>query len=134
MRRHAAWIVLAIAVVAGGRILAQQPGPAPVIRTDISGEWAVVSKRRPAASRARAGSWRLHRSAAERRRSQKAESWDASILSQPERQSQAHPVQYLMRGPRPGASHSEGRRPHHAGAHCVHDRRRLSAAPIASSG
>src|ERR1051325_12057551 len=32
---------------------------------------------------------------------QKADSWDASILSQPERQAQAHPVQYLMRGPGP---------------------------------
>ena len=32
---------------------------------------------------------------------QKAEAWDATILSQPERQSQAHPVQYLMRGPGP---------------------------------
>jgi hypothetical protein len=32
---------------------------------------------------------------------QKAEAWDATILSQPERQAQAHPVQYLMRGPGP---------------------------------
>lgn len=29
---------------------------------------------------------------------QKAESWDASILSQPERQAQAHPAQYSLRG------------------------------------
>jgi hypothetical protein len=32
---------------------------------------------------------------------QKAESWDASILSQPERQSQPHPAQYSFRGPFP---------------------------------
>jgi hypothetical protein len=36
--------------------------------------------------------------AADRR---KADSWDASILSQPERQTQSHPVQYLMQGPQP---------------------------------
>src|SRR5215510_2653372 len=32
---------------------------------------------------------------------QKAEAWDATILSQPERQAQAHPAQYWMRGPGP---------------------------------
>jgi hypothetical protein len=32
---------------------------------------------------------------------QKAEAWDASILSQQERQSQAHPAQYSFRGPGP---------------------------------
>ena len=32
---------------------------------------------------------------------QKAESWDASILSQPERQAQPHPAQYSFRGPFP---------------------------------
>ena len=32
---------------------------------------------------------------------QKAESWDASILSQPEQQARPHPAQYSMRGPRP---------------------------------
>jgi hypothetical protein len=31
----------------------------------------------------------------------KAESWDASILSQPEQQAKPHPAQYSMRGPRP---------------------------------
>jgi hypothetical protein len=35
---------------------------------------------------------------------QKAETWDASILSQPERQSQPHPAQYSFRGPRPNLS------------------------------
>ena len=32
---------------------------------------------------------------------QKAESWDASILSQPEQQTKPHPAQYSMRGPQP---------------------------------
>jgi hypothetical protein len=32
---------------------------------------------------------------------QKAESWDASILSQPEQQAKPHPAQYSMRGPQP---------------------------------
>jgi hypothetical protein len=32
---------------------------------------------------------------------QKAESWDASILSQPEQQTKPHPAQYQMRGPGP---------------------------------
>lgn len=31
----------------------------------------------------------------------KAQSWDASVLSQPERQAQPHPAQYSMRGPGP---------------------------------
>ena len=32
---------------------------------------------------------------------QKADSWDASILSQPEQQAKPHPAQYSMRGPQP---------------------------------
>lgn len=32
---------------------------------------------------------------------QKAESWDASVLSQPEQQAKPHPAQYFMRGPAP---------------------------------
>jgi hypothetical protein len=32
---------------------------------------------------------------------QKAEAWDASVLSLPERQAQPHPAQYFMWGPRP---------------------------------
>ena len=42
---------------------------------------------------------------------QKAESWDATILSQPERQTQAHPAQYSMRGPGPNMRVSEIRDP-----------------------
>src|SRR5438045_6188872 len=75
-------------------IQAQQPGPAPIIRTDISGEWAVVSNedqphRAPGPE---LGDYTgLPLNDADR---QKADAWDASILSQPERQAQAHPAQY----------------------------------------
>jgi hypothetical protein len=40
---------------------------------------------------------------------QAAESWDADILSQPERQTQAHPAQYAMRGEGPNIRISEVR-------------------------
>src|SRR2546425_252802 len=79
----------------------QPPGPPPIVRTDISGEWAVVSNedqphRAPGPE---LGDYTgLPLNDADR---QKADAWDASILSQPERQTQAHPVQYLMRGPGP---------------------------------
>jgi hypothetical protein len=80
---------------------AQGPPPAGPVRTDISGDWAVVSNedqphRVPGPE---LGDYTgLPINAADR---QKAEAWDATILSQPERQAQAHPVQYLMRGPGP---------------------------------
>ena len=82
---------------------AAAPGnaPPPIVRTDISGDWAVVSNedqphRVPGPE---LGDYTgLPLNDADR---QKADAWDASILSQPERQAQAHPVQYLMRGPGP---------------------------------
>jgi hypothetical protein len=93
---------LAAAVVAGP-ILAQAPvapagGP---VRVDISGEWAVTTHedtphRAPGAELGDYTGLPINDSAR-----QKAEAWDASILSQPERQTQAHPVQYHMRGPGP---------------------------------
>ena len=81
---------------------AQFGAPAgPVVRTDISGDWAVVSNedqphRVPGPE---LGDYTgLPLNDADR---QKAEAWDASLLSQPERQAQAHPAQYWMRGPGP---------------------------------
>jgi hypothetical protein len=71
------------------------------IRNDISGDWAVTTNedqphRAPGPE---LGDYTgLPINDADR---QKAEAWDATILSQPERQAQAHPVQYLMRGPGP---------------------------------
>jgi hypothetical protein len=80
---------------------AQGPPPAGPIRTDISGDWTSTTNediphRNPGPF---LGDYTgLPINDAER---QKAEAWDASILSQPERQTQAHPAQYFMRGPRP---------------------------------
>jgi len=71
------------------------------VKTDISGDWAVVSNedqphRVPGPE---LGDYTgLPINDADR---QKAEAWDATILSQPERQAQAHPAQYWMRGPGP---------------------------------
>jgi hypothetical protein len=82
-------------------LFAQAPPAAAPLRTDIAGDWAVVTNedqphRAPGAE---LGDYTgLPSNDAVR---QKAQAWDASILSQPERQAQAHPVQYLMRGPGP---------------------------------
>ena len=96
--------VLAIlaAFVMYSRPTAQGPAAgAANIRTDISGDWAVVvNEDQPhRAPGPELGDYTgIPVNAAVR---QKADAWDATILSQPERQSQAHPVQYLMRGPGP---------------------------------
>src|SRR5205809_1491601 len=102
MMRKLAWVVAVTVVLVGARMVAQQPpGPPPIVRTDISGEWAVVSNedqphRAPGPELGDYTGLPLNDAAR-----QKAEAWDASILSQPERQTQAHPVQYHMRGPGP---------------------------------
>ena len=111
--KKVAYTAVILAVATGAGLLAQQggppprdgaappPPPPPIIRTDISGDWAVVSNedqphRVPGPE---LGDYTgLPLNDADR---QKADAWDATILSQPERQSQAHPVQYLMRGPGP---------------------------------
>jgi hypothetical protein len=92
----------AVALMSGTSLRGQRGGgPPPVVRTDISGDWAVASNedqphRVPGPE---LGDYTgIPINAASR---QKAEAWDATILSQPERQTQAHPVQYLMRGPGP---------------------------------
>src|SRR3954471_18623878 len=93
--------LIGLAVFFGIHIRAQGPAPAAPARTDISGDWAVVVNedqphRVPGPE---LGDYTgLPINAADR---QKAESWDATILSQPERQTQAHPAQYWMRGPGP---------------------------------
>ncbi len=96
------WALGLAALVLGGRLLAQRPGgPPPIVRTDISGDWAVISNedqphRAPGPDLGDYTGLPLNDAGR-----QKAESWDASVLASPERQSQAHPVQYLMRGPGP---------------------------------
>ena len=84
----------------GPRMSAQnaQPIQAPV---DISGDWTVVTHEDQPhyAPGPELGDYTgLPINAAER---QRAESWDASIESQPERQAHAHPIQYITnnRGP-----------------------------------
>ena len=104
----AGWALVVLgAVLAGTRTLAQQPaqgaaaaaqapapataqgnGPPPIDRTDISGDWAVVSNEdKPhRAPGPELGDYTgLPLNDADR---QKAEAWDATILSQPERQAQ----------------------------------------------
>ena len=102
--RKIAWMVGAVVAAAGllrPSMSAQAPGGGGPPKTDIAGDWAVVSNedqphRAPGPE---LGDYTgLPINAAER---QKADAWDATILSQPERQTQAHPVQYLMRGPGP---------------------------------
>src|SRR5262245_61972434 len=86
-------------------LVAQAPAVAPdfsaPVRVDIAGEWAVTTNedqphRAPGAELGDYTGLPLNDAAR-----QKAEAWDASVLSQPERQAQAHPVQYHMRGPGP---------------------------------
>jgi hypothetical protein len=95
-------VALLAAFVMFSRPSAQGPAPAAaVIRNDIAGDWLSTNNediphRNPGPE---LGDYTgLPVNAAER---QKADSWDASILSQPERQAQSHPAQYFMRGPRP---------------------------------
>jgi len=100
--------MLLVALVAGFVIFsrtspsAQGPGPgAGPVRTDIAGDWLSTNNediphRNPGPE---LGDYTgLPINAADR---QKAQAWDASILSQPERQTQSHPAQYSERGPRP---------------------------------
>ena len=94
-------LLVALAALIGTRTLAQGPGPGGPVRTDIAGDWAVVvNEDQPhRAPGPELGDYTgLPINAAVR---QKAEAWDATILSQPERQAQAHPAQYWMRGPGP---------------------------------
>ena len=96
------WAFAVVAGLVGARTLVNGQGPGGgVVRTDIAGDWAVmVNEDQPHRGPGpELGDYTgLPINAADR---QKAETWDATILSQPERQAQAHPAQYLMRGPGP---------------------------------
>ena len=108
-RKTTVWTLIVAAGVIGVRLVAQQPGqpaagaapPPPVVRTDISGDWTYSNSedqphRVPGPE---LGDYTgLPLNDADR---QKADAWDATILSQPERQAQPHPAQYFMRGPGP---------------------------------
>ena len=107
------FLLLSLAALVGTHTLAQGPAPGGPVRTDIAGDWMafdlsagfqnlamVNNEDQPhRAPGPELGDYTgLPINAADR---QKAEAWDATILSQPERQTQAHPVQYSMRGPGP---------------------------------
>ena len=94
--------VLALTVVLGlvGVQLTAQNAP-PVQRVDISGDWQVVTQEdtpnyAPGPELGDYAGLPINANAR-----QKAISWDASSLSQPERQTQTHPAQYIgnNRGP-----------------------------------
>jgi hypothetical protein len=81
-----------------------QPIPTPSEGFDISGMWSALVledwyDRLPGAGLGEYTGIPMNDAAR-----QKAETWDASILSQPERQAQPHPAQYSFRGPRPNLS------------------------------
>ena len=102
------WLVLATCL-GPVTVLAQNAPPGPVI--DLAGEWA-AQVHEDAIYRGAGGFLGdytgLPINAAAR---QMAESWDADVLSQPERQTQAHPAQYAMRGEGPNIRISEVRDP-----------------------
>ena len=98
--RNVGSVLLLIVGLVGAGTLAQNAPPAPV-RADISGDWQVVTHEDTPnyGPGPELGDYAgLPINAADR---QKAETWDATILSQPERQTQTHPVQYVgnNRGP-----------------------------------
>jgi hypothetical protein len=100
--RKGVWTLLFVmTALVGVHLLAQAPAPAAPPRVDIAGEWAVARNedqpdRAPGPELGDYTGLPINRGAA-----QKAQAWDASLLSQPERQNQAHPVQYHMHGPAP---------------------------------
>ena len=94
-------LVAALAALVGIRTFAQGPPGGGPLRTDIGGDWSsVVNEDAPHRGPGpELGDYTgLPINDADR---QKAESWNADVLSQPERQTQAHPAQYWIRGPQP---------------------------------
>jgi len=108
LKRILSWLIVA-ACLSQATILAQNFQPGPVI--DVAGEWA-AQVHEDAIYRGAGGFLGdytgLPINAASR---QMAESWDAGVLSQPERQTQAHPAQYAMRGEGPNIRINEVRDP-----------------------
>ena len=81
---------------------AQDAGPRADAPVDLAGEWVAHSRqedevhRIPGAELGDYAGFPLNEAG-----KLKAETWDASILSQPEQQARPHPAQYSMRGPGP---------------------------------
>ena len=88
--------------VAALSVVAMLCGTTPVsAQVDLAGEWAPMVledwfHRVPGATLGDYTGIPINQAAR-----QKAEAWDASVLSQPERQAQPHPAQYSFRGPGP---------------------------------
>src|SRR5262245_29139709 len=87
-------VLVAAATLVGTRMLAQGPGAGPIQRSDIAGDWLSTTHedtphRNPGPELGDYTGMPIN--AADR---QKADAWAATILSQPERQTQAHPIQY----------------------------------------
>jgi hypothetical protein len=96
MNNHSWWRTVGLIVAAA--VLMAAPSFA---QTDFSGEWSNSSNedREDRGPGPDLGDYTgLPINAAAR---QKAEAWDASVLSLPERQAQPHPAQYFMHGPAP---------------------------------
>src|SRR5262245_28532585 len=92
LRRALFWVSAIVLFLAASPAFAQ---------VDISGEWASrvhedQPHRAPGAELGDYGGLPINAAAR-----QKANHWDASILSLPERMAQPHPAQYFMRGPGP---------------------------------
>ena len=105
-RFHLAALTVVVAVFVIIPVVAQQPAPASVTM-ELVGTWAPQVQedfphRGPGAELGDYTGLPLNDAGR-----QKAEAWAATILSQPERQTQAHPVQYSMRGPGPRMRVSE---------------------------
>jgi cyclase len=83
-------------------VLALALSPAADAQVDLAGEWAALSRhedevhRIPGPELGDYAGFPLNEAGRV-----KAETWDASILSQPEQQARPHPAQYSMRGPGP---------------------------------
>ena len=98
----AAIATLVACVVAGALPLAQGSGQPPSAPIDLAGQWAPHSRhedevhRIPGAELGDYAGFPLNDAG-----KLKAETWDASSLSQPEQQARPHPAQYSMRGPGP---------------------------------
>jgi hypothetical protein len=98
----AGWLLVVVLGLVGVPLLGQNAAPPQAgVRVDISGDWMVTTHEDQPnyAPGPELGDYAgLPINAAVR---QKAEAWDASVLSQPERQTQAHPIIYIgnNRGP-----------------------------------
>ena len=95
-------MLVAALACASDVIQAQNPGPAADAPVDLAGEWLAHARqedevhRIPGAELGDYAGFPLNDAG-----KLKAETWDASILSQPEQQARPHPARSSMRGPGP---------------------------------